>query len=619
MKRLQYIARILWGRQRTKAEFDESIAGVENYLDVHRWDLINAATISGLLTLAFVSVGLGTQAMIWVAAVMVAETLFTLLRWHMAKTRTNTRNVYSRMSMLQGASFITLCIWVPGLLFGFGTSDPVATTLVLLSWAGALIVVSHQNDTIPRIAITSSAVPAAMIAITPLVYAEYPADVALAGLCSMLVLLVMRNTIANLRVNRQLFEVQADKDELIGELQFARQAAEADRRRADQANRAKSEFLAMMSHEIRTPMNGMLGMAQMLVRGDLPEEQHGYAQTVVDSGEALLALLNDTLDLSRIESGRMSLDADEEDPRRIFEGIEALWGPRARDEGLKFSVEISPDVPARAHIDARKVQQLLSNLVGNAVKFTGQGAISMRASVPKRGHLRFEVVDTGPGIAEEAQKRIFEKFTQADASTTRRYGGSGLGLTLCKEFVELMGGSISVESAEGEGARFIVDIPCRFYESAVAEEPVKRSPDAEMMLGEADDALRILVADDHPINQKLMRAYVDRFGYTCEVVENGRQAVDAVAYGTFDIVLMDVQMPQMDGIAAAAEIRKLPGERAQIPIVAITANAMVGQREEYLLQGFDGYVSKPIDTQALKAEIDRVRLGAGQNKTAASA
>lgn len=619
MKRWHDIRRVLWGRPRTRAELDEAIAGVENYLDVHRLDLLSTGLFAALLALAFASVGLYAQAIGWVSSVFLAEIVFAIIRLRMTYERTSARNVTTRLATLQAASFFTLCVWSFGLLFGIGTGDPICTMLVLLAWAGSLMVVTNQNGTIPRIAITSGMVPASLIMVVPTVYAQTPADMALAGLCIVLVILIARNTMANLRLNRTVFEVQADKDELIGELEIARQAAEADRRRADQANRAKTEFLAMMSHEIRTPMNGMLGMAQMLLRGDLSEEQHSYAQTIVSSGDSLLALLNDTLDLSRIESGRMSLDADEESPRRILEGLEALWGPRARDEGLEFSVTVDTNVPARAQLDSRKVQQLLSNLIGNAVKFTSTGSVAVTATAPEDGMLRFEVTDTGPGIPEEAHKRIFDKFTQADASTTRRFGGSGLGLTICREFVELMGGTICVRSAEGAGATFAVTIPCRFFEAAPAPEEAPLPVTADDLMAASDTTLRVLVADDHPINQKLMRAFLDRFGYTCEIVENGQQAVDAVAYGTFDVVLMDVQMPVMDGVAATAEIRKLPGHRAQIPVLAITANAMAGQREAYLSQGFDGYVSKPIDTDVLRAEIERVTKSGHETKTAASA
>ncbi|MGD1935827.1 MAG: ATP-binding protein [Candidatus Phaeomarinobacter sp.] len=621
------IRHALWGKPRSKAELDEAIASVENYLDVHRWDLLNTALIAGLLALAFASVGLGTEALIWAAAVFAAEVAFFLVRMKISRTKTTIRNVHQRISLLQICSFGTLLVWAPGLLFGMGKGDPLCTTLVLLAWSGSLIVVTNQNGAIPRIAITSGAVPGLLIMFVPALYAERPADIALAGLAIVLVILVARNTIANLRLSRDVFAVQADKDELIGELEIARQAAEADRRRADQANKAKTEFLAIMSHEIRTPMNGMLGMGQMLLRGDLSEEQRSYAETIVQSGDNLLALLNDTLDLSRIESGRMSLDAEEEDPRRIIEGIEALWAPRARDEGLEFTVEIDASVPARAELDSRKVQQLLTNLVGNAVKFTSKGSVIIRATAPQSGKLRFEVEDTGPGIPAEAHKRIFEKFTQADASTSRSFGGTGLGLTLCQEFAQLMGGSIKVASQEGKGSTFSVEIPCRFFVS----DPEPEVVDDIVATGGADDPLdsrngelRVLVADDHPINQKLMRAFIERFGFQYEVVENGRQAVDAVAYGNFDVVLMDVQMPEMDGITATAEIRKLPNGRGSIPVLAITANAMVGQREAYLAQGFDGYISKPIDTALLRDEILRVTKArnsaqASDTKTAASA
>lgn len=628
MQMWQEIRRALLGRPRTRAGLDEAIASVENYLDVHRWDLIQAATVAGLLVLAFATLGHLTEALIWGAAVMIAETAFAVVRWRLARERTTASNVYARLTVLQAVSFVCLIVWCVGLLFGYG-ADPICQTLVLLAWAGALMVVTNQNGAIPRIAITSGAVPGLLIAAVPILYARTPADIALAGLCVVLVTLVARNTVANLRLNKRLFEVQADKDELIGELEIARQAADADRRRADQANTAKSEFLAMMSHEIRTPMNGMLGMANMLAKGDLTDEQRSYAETIVASGDSLLALLNDALDLSRIEAGRMTVDADEESPVRLLEGVRALFASRAMEKGLELSVEAGPDLPARAELDARKVSQVLANLVGNAVKFTGVGRVTLSARAPRPGVLCFEVSDTGPGIPPDAQARIFEKFTQADASTTRQFGGSGLGLTISKELVELMGGRIAVESDPGSGARFTVTLPCRFFEST-APGPAPAAPaapagtaaspppgPAETVLehaapahgaaagGAPHDIPRILVAEDHPINRKLMAALLGQFGYDVAFAENGREAVDAVAYGAFDVVLMDVQMPVMDGVTATAEIRALPGPRAATPVIALTANAMAGQREGYLESGFDDYLPKPVDSEVLRAAIER--------------
>ncbi len=596
----QNIAKLVWGRPHTKAEIDEAIAGVENYLVVHRYDLVNAVVLAALLVAAFSSVGLVVESLIWGAAVIVAETGFTLIRHRMAKERTHGRNVYRRITTLQVVSVGTMCLWSFGLLFAYG-HDPISQMIVTLAWAGAMVVVTNQNGAIPRVSLSSAALPALMIAVVPLAVASHPAEYALAGLSISLVVLVAYNTTANLETNRKLFEAQADKDELIGELQIARQAVDADRRRAEEASRAKSEFLAIMSHEIRTPMNGVLGMAQMLARSDLTEEQQAYAETIVESGDALLSLLNDALDLSRIEAGRMTLDLDEDSPHRVVQAVRDLWAPRAKDQGLSFDLEVADDLPVRVETDARKLRQVLSNLVGNAIKFTAQGGVTLAASSPRKGILRFEVRDTGPGIPEDAQARIFERFTQADTSTTRRFGGSGLGLTICKQIVELMQGAISVTSREGEGARFIVELPVRVLAESPAED-VLGAP--EEVFG-GDGPLRILVAEDHPTNQKLMRAILKELGHIGEFVENGRQAVDAVAYGAFDLVLMDVQMPVLDGVAATREIRDMPNERRAIPIVALTANAASGQREEYLSLGFDDYVAKPFEPAQLCRAIEK--------------
>ena len=611
----QEIGHALWGRPQRRAELEEAIASVENYLDVHRWDLVQSAMVSGLLVLAFSTLGHPQEVLIWAAAVMASESVFAIIRARLSRGRTTASNVYRRLVILQAMSFFTLTIWCGGLLFGFG-NDPVCQTLVLLSWAGAMMVVTNQNGTVPRIAITSGGVPALLIAVVPAVYARTPADIALAGLCVVLVILMTRSTLANLRVNRRLFEVQSDKDELIGELETARHAAEADRRRADEASNAKSEFLATMSHEIRTPMNGILGMARLLTQTDLRDEQRVIAETIVTSGDTLLTLLNEALDLSRIEAGRMTIDTDEEQPARLLENVRSLFASSAADKGLNVTVEVGEHVPARAELDGRKVSQILANLVGNAVKFTEAGHVTLSVDAPRPGILVFEVADTGPGIPEEAQARIFEKFTQADASTTRRFGGSGLGLTISKELVELMGGTVSVMSAPGEGARFRVTLPCRFLDRSSAPDTQNARPHrAAQSLSAAEEPAafashaaavpRILVADDHPINRKLMAALLEKFGYDVVFADNGREAVNAVAFGTFDVVLMDVQMPVLDGVAAMREIRTLPGPRAATPVIALTAHAMTGQREAYLSDGFDDYLTKPVDTEALHAAIVR--------------
>ncbi len=375
-----------------------------------------------------------------------------------------------------------------------------------------------------------------------------------------------------------------------------------ERSKALVAKQAKSEFLTNMSHEIRTPMNGVLGMLRLLSDTSLTDEQSTYLQAGQRSARGLLVIINDILDLSKLESGKLELVENSFHVGQLIDEIVSICASGAAKKDLVFNVVLDPSLPEWLICDSGRLRQILFNLVGNAVKFTTQGSVTIAVSHQMldgdRMELRCEVCDTGIGIPEEVQDRLFSRFTQADSSTSKQFGGTGLGLAICRQIAELMGGKIGVKSKPGKGAHFWVTIRCR------AGQAVDSAQALPTKTAEAE-GLRILVAEDNHINQFFVTQLLEKMGHRVEVAGNGAEAVNAVTARPFDLVLMDVHMPGMDGIQATREIRKLPGEAADIAIVALTANAMSGHREEYLRAGMNDYVSKPIETSELQAAIAR--------------
>jgi signal transduction histidine kinase/CheY-like chemotaxis protein len=396
--------------------------------------------------------------------------------------------------------------------------------------------------------------------------------------------------------------------------------------RAEEASRAKSDFLANMSHEIRTPMNGVLGMVELALDAPMPATQRAQLQTIRGSAESLLVIIDDILDFSKIEAGQLSVDPAPVSLAALARQIIESFELRAHQKGLTLRCELASDLPPAVSLDPGRVRQVLVNLLGNAVKFTTEGTVTLaighEGTMPDgRLALTFAVRDTGIGIAGARLDAIFQPFTQADTSMTRRFGGTGLGLTISARLVELMGGWITVHSTERVGSEFLVrlpaapaaaadlvavaDVPPRLLPADVVAAPPEAEDPAQMPGGEA---LRVLVAEDNPVNQRIAQQLLRKRKLSVTLADDGRQAVDAFEAGRFDLVLMDVQMPEMDGFEAVAAIRALEHAqgRPHTPIVAVTAHAMVGDRERCLQAGMDAYLSKPLRRQLLFDLVDEL-------------
>lgn len=413
--------------------------------------------------------------------------------------------------------------------------------------------------------------------------------------------------VGKVKVLLDLYDHQHRTEALVKErteaLEKMNEQLKIEREKAIVADRLKSSFLANMSHEIRTPLNGILGMSEMIERvGELNEQQKDYMNTLQGSGEDLLLIINDILDFSKIESGKLEIENIDFNLPETILTTQKMFVPKAEEKGIAFNINIGAHTHKWYHGDPHRIKQVIINLVNNAIKFTKKGSVNVEVSMidvePNKTGIVFKVIDSGIGISKEQQKGLFTEFFQADATITRRFGGTGLGLTICQNLVTLMGGKISVSSEYGHGSTFAFEL--------ILEKATEQKEVAPTIISKQDHVtLRVLLAEDNPVNIKVAEFQLSRMGHQVIIAENGQKAVDEYKKDKFDLILMDIQMPILDGVGATKAIRKHEIETGanSVPIIAITACAIKGDKERFLSAGMNGYISKPFKMNELQTTI----------------
>ncbi|MEJ2818084.1 ATP-binding protein [Caulobacter sp. CCG-8] len=545
--------------------------------------LIMAVFITGFLLF---NLGFRT-AFVWLAAVLFAD-LYGLAVTRLAAKRGAGPKV--RRAGYVSAVVVMVSVWTSLAVVLWLSEHPALRFAAVCLTAGQLIHAQAVTFRSPTVFAFDAGLPALALAGMPLLLGGYGGWSSLTVLIA--VALVLLYTVSSATLNARRVS-----------------ALEAAERAAMSASAAKSVFLATMSHELRTPMNGVLGMARALTAGPLDRQQARQVDMLIRSGEGLMTILNDVLDVSKIEAGKLELEVLAFDLRDLVDEVAGLWAEAATAKDVRLTSVVDPLAPTWVSGDPTRLRQVLTNLISNALKFTASGAVTLRVGPAGAAFQEIQVVDTGIGMSAEQQARLFQAFSQADASITRRFGGTGLGLAICKQLTELMGGAITVRSAPGQGSAFTLALPL----PAVAAPEVAPSAPCEGIAG-----LRLLVADDNHINQLVARTILEAAGARVEVADNGRQALQRLGEHAYDAVLMDVHMPDMDGLEALRRVRAGAAGAGDIPVIALTADVMHGDEGDLLACGFDAVQAKPIQPAALISAIARACPGARPTTLAAS-
>ena len=521
------------------------------------------SVMAGMLLL----VTLGPVALLcWAAASLVLEAWLIVARARFRRGRAVSRVERLAPIVLYGASWSAMAAvcWIWG--------DPALQFAALLMLFG-LLVSSLKYTSLSRASFVFLApFPLLAISLSPLLFGGFKGlDLTIVLFSLVALAACVINVARSIRANA-----------------LALEKAQAE---ALEASRAKSAFLAMMSHELRTPMNGVLGMAHALAATPLDRRQTDYLDMIIQSGDSLMAILNDILDLSKIEAGKLDLENVGFDLEKMGRQTFLLWSETARQKGLELSLDIDADTPAWLVGDPVRVRQILLNLISNAVKFTEQGAVAVRIAPLTPQGIEIVVSDTGVGMRRDQQEKLFQAFSQAEVSTTRRFGGTGLGLSICRQLAEMMGGAISVESEPGAGSTFRVALP---LPAGAPPAPALSAPETVSLEGR-----QVLVVDDNRVNQAVARAILEAAGAVVSLAEDGLEGLDQLRAAHFDLVLMDVHMPRMDGVEALRRIRAGEAGASVIPVLALTADAMSDECERLVALGFDDVHPKPIQPAEL--------------------
>jgi len=532
--------------------------------------------ISGCLAAGVVGLGLGaTVAFAWLAGFLFAEGLATLATRNFGRDRPVSRG--DRAGFMLAAIPVNASWGALATLLWLQGPDKLKIAAVAI-WCGQLVFAQQYRHQPLALLIISGLIPVASLIIFPFFFIP-GADMATQAMRWSLVLLIgvtLNVALRNRAAARRMDELTRGLRE--------------ERERALEAARAKSTFIAVTSHELRTPMNGLLGMAHALERSDLNPAQREQIALMLKSGDSLMQLLNDVLDMSRIEAGRVELAPEAIDPRAVVAEVVDTWRDAAEFKSLSLLTDFGAEVPAWIFADPLRIRQILTNLVSNAVKFTPAGHVRVSVDAERAGQawtLRFAVSDTGPGVPTAAADRVFDSFTQADETISRSHGGAGLGLTISRALARQLGGDLELSPAK-VGACFVLSIRAEEAEAAAPAPALETHPD------EILDQIRVLMAEDNAVNQLVVRTMLEPTGMALTIVENGEEALKAMTSGHYDCVLMDINMPVMDGITALEAIRQGRAGDPALPVIALTASAMAGDRERFLGMGFDDHLGKPV-------------------------